>query len=98
MAVAGVVESVHELRAAQRHSPQRRVPPGGYNHHLKGLSELSEVEYGLVTVGEADDHANFPANGLKVGVERRQEQVMGLFHAADGRLGDAHPASKLHLR
>src|ERR1700733_9885502 len=53
------------------------------------LCQLGEVEGGLVSVGEADDHAGGAADGLQVGVEGGQEQVVGLFHAADGGLGNA---------
>jgi hypothetical protein len=55
--------------------------------HARGHTELcqfGEVEGGLVAVGEADDHAGGTADGLEVGVEGGQEQVVGLLHAADG--------------
>src|ERR1017187_4620715 len=42
-----------------------------------GLCQLGEVEGGLVSVGEADDHAGGAADGLEVGVECGQEQVWG---------------------
>jgi hypothetical protein len=38
-----------------------------------------------------------PADGCEVGVEGRQEQVVGLFDAADGGLGDAESAGELGL-
>jgi hypothetical protein len=58
---------------------------------------LGEFEGGLVSVGEADDHAGGAADGLEVGVEGGQEQVVGLFHAADGSLGDAQPSGEFDL-
>ena len=82
---ASPVQSAQWIKSGSR-QPGDVDPPGG------GLRELSEVEGGLVAVGEADDHAGGPADGLEVGVEGGQEQVVGLFHAADGGLGDAEPA------
>jgi hypothetical protein len=61
------------------------------------LCQLGEVEGGLVSVGEADDHAGGAADGLEVGVEGGQGQVVGLFHAADGGLGDAQPSGEFDL-
>ena len=47
-----------------------------------------------MAVGEGDDDAGAAADGSEVGVEGGQEQVMGLFDAADGGLGDSsRPAS-----
>src|ERR1039457_3655379 len=62
-----------------------------------GLCQLGEVEGGLVSVGEADDHAGGAADGLEVGVEWGQEQGVGLLHAADRRLGDGHAAGGVKL-
>jgi hypothetical protein len=50
-----------------------------------------------VAVGEGDDDAGPAADGGEVGAKRGQQQVMRLLDAADGRLGDAHPASQLDL-
>jgi len=56
-----------------------------------------EIKFSFVPVCEPDNHAGVPAHGLKVGVESGQEQVVGLFHAADRCLGDAHPLGQLDL-
>ena len=64
---------------------------------LSWSGELGEVEFGLVPVCEPDNHAGVPAHGFKVGVESGQEQVMWLFHSADGCLSYAHPLGELDL-
>ena len=50
-----------------------------------------------MAVGEGDDDAGLAADGSEVGVEGGQEQVVGLFDAADGGLGDPKPAGELGL-
>jgi hypothetical protein len=43
----------------------------------RGPGQFAEVEGGLVSVGEADDHAGGAADGLEVGVEGGQQQAVG---------------------
>ena len=50
-----------------------------------------------MAVGEGDDDAGAAADGSEVGVEGGQEQVVGLFDAADGGLGDSEPSGELGL-
>jgi hypothetical protein len=50
-----------------------------------------------VAVGEGDDEAGAAADGCEVRVEGGQEQVVGLFDAADSGLGDAESAGELGL-
>ena len=73
------------------------VAPSGATHAFRRLCQLGEVEGGFAAVGEADDHAGGVADGLQAGVQGGQEQVVGLFHAADGGLGDAEPSGEFDL-
>jgi hypothetical protein len=50
-----------------------------------------------VAVGEGDDDAGAAADVCEVGVEGGQEQVVGLFDAAAGGLGDSESAGELNL-
>jgi hypothetical protein len=50
-----------------------------------------------VAGGEGDDDAGAAADGSGVGVEGGQEQVVGLFDAADGGLSDSEAAGELGL-
>ena len=50
-----------------------------------------------MAVGEGDDDAGAASDGSEVGVEGGQEQVVGLFDAADGGLGDSEPAGEFGL-